>query len=98
MTLIEAIKSGKKFKRPEYERFYSRAEVSLKADGIQRMLGELDLDATDWFIEETTLTISKASLDKAIGLATMESSMSDKQVQELKDSLNEQLGLQVKSP
>jgi hypothetical protein len=46
MTLIEAVKSGKKYKRPEWKNFYSNEEICFSGN---------DILADDYILEETEL-------------------------------------------
>lgn len=67
MTLIEAIKSGKKFHRQHWETWYSSKSGVVQTDSGQ-LLGALteDLVANDWEIEEFKIEITEASWNDAI--------------------------------
>lgn len=58
MNLIEAIKSGKPFRRPG-------------RDWTPRLFSPADVLADDWEIQEPTVTITRAQLNQAV-LATWE--------------------------
>lgn len=64
MNIIEAIKSGKRFKRPSYQdwRTYHGADRYF-------YFKESDLLANDWIIEEEKIPISKDELEYAYNQA-----------------------------
>lgn len=57
MNIIEAVKSGKKFKRPHWPAFVLEAEMREPVDGYYEILPE-DLIADDYEVEETQVTIT----------------------------------------
>ena len=58
MTLIEAVKSGKRFKRKDFELYYEPGSVC-------RYSYE-DIVAEDWEIEEDVVTITKSKFYDAV--------------------------------
>lgn len=89
MTFLQALRTGKKYKRPADSTWFKRAEIKLfAADGGQvRMLGDADIDANDWDVEAKTYVITKAELNQAIANAPVAASMTTAQVAALKVQL-----------
>jgi hypothetical protein len=60
MTLIEAIKSGKKFKRAMHTPI-----MWVSANPVRLTLDVRDILADDWEVEEKKVTITRADFDSA---------------------------------
>lgn len=63
MNIIEAVKTGKAFRRPSYSSVYSYlfSEPGMKYDFSMR-----DILANDWEIESQSITITENQFDTAI--------------------------------
>jgi hypothetical protein len=70
MTLIEAIKSGKRFKRECFQEFLSMKHEKISFEnGIDLTfvtLREKDYLADDWILEEKEITITESQLEDVI--------------------------------
>ena len=74
MTIIEAIKSGKRFKRPTWTKFYTVSDLSaLSVDGCLTLLVD-NVIADDWETERDVI-ISAADFDAACKRASAGFSM-----------------------
>jgi hypothetical protein len=58
MTIQEAIKSGKPFKRCDWESYCPNPSIAL------RVLYDKDLLATDWVIEDERFEVTRRQLEK----------------------------------
>jgi hypothetical protein len=66
MNIIDAVKSGKKFKRPGY--IWTSSE-NLNRDYLR--LTKDDILATDWEIEERKIEITETEFDEAVRQITI---------------------------
>ena len=67
MNLIDAVKSGKSFKRPEWRHFYSApAQLLFTVEDIRLQLTIEDILADDWEVEEKQITITESDFNKAV--------------------------------
>lgn len=69
MTLQEAIKSGKRFKRAGGEYFYSNGKYLLDMEDINALHGTLNLEdilADDWEIEEEKLELTAGQIREVL--------------------------------
>jgi hypothetical protein len=62
MTLIEAIKSGKRFRRKDWK---IDDWVSQDRDDLPLRLTRGDVKADDWEVEETVVTITDSDFERA---------------------------------
>lgn len=90
MTIQEAIKSGKRFKRLLWDKFYENVDHTRGYDEITRFFTLDEIMATDWEIEEQKITITARQLFLAFDVAVIHS---DKiyYIEKFKD-LSHQLG------
>lgn len=61
MNLVEAVKSGQPFKRPNFT-FYLRPDYDLEQFSFKRE----DFLADDWVVEEKEITITTSQFDEAV--------------------------------
>ena len=73
MTIIEALTSGKKFKREGWDDWLIKPESDLYAhidsESMQRssfLFSCEDIVATDWIVEETEVKVTKSQLARAV--------------------------------
>lgn len=71
MNIIEAIKSGKKFKRPDWPAFVLEAEMREPVDGYYEILPE-DLLADDYEVDTAPVQITREQLYTAYSEALQE--------------------------
>ncbi len=66
MNIIEAIKSGKPFKRKEWSTYYKSSGYKIQSIGNQTdmLVIEKDMIADDWEIQEKTITITESQFDE----------------------------------
>lgn len=94
MTFLQALKNGKRFRRIGESEYFKVAEIRLTGEsGRVRMVGEADLDATDWEVEEKRSTINFTDLNRAVANAAQSASMTTAQVNSLKIKLKTELNL-----
>lgn len=87
MNFIEAVKTGKKFKRAHWDTFYSNYTVC-PAQELNRM----DVLAADWQVEEEKVTLTKTELEIAYFTAISSFSPGTGYAQNIFDSLCRTLG------
>jgi hypothetical protein len=89
MNIIEAVGSGRKFKRPEWSKYYSANQIVL----VQ--LTSQDLLANDWEVEEKQVPITRSQFDKAWNIAHSETQFihEDRREFAIYERLIEELGL-----
>ena len=64
MNIIEAIKSGKRFKRPDWPEWCSEADIRDPEDG-HLDITRADTLANDWEVEEAVVPITASRFDSA---------------------------------
>lgn len=63
MNIIEAIKSGKKFKRRIHTRYYPKLGDAVS--GMSYRFDAADMLAQDWEVEESSVTIYRSQFEAA---------------------------------
>jgi hypothetical protein len=71
MSIIEAIASGKPFKRPHYANYLSAEGGAIRSGGAAYALPVKDIVAIDWEVQEPKVTITRTQFfSKAAEAAT----------------------------